>query len=135
MVPVWVNKKVEKLLRIWYYEVIISLRAETKMKLRHNVCNDATVKEKCDVQCRAERCLLIVILSLMLFWVTDSWQINYTVKMMFCDISDAATVTEQAFSIRSVNNSLSVAWGSKDEVWKGDISLSEKLNKYNCVCI
>jgi len=46
---------------------MISLRAEMKMKLRHNVYNDITVKEECDVQCRAERCLLIMILSLVLF--------------------------------------------------------------------
>ena len=34
------------------------------MKLRHNLCNDATVKEECNIQCRAERYSLIVILIL-----------------------------------------------------------------------
>jgi len=47
------------------------LRAEIKMKLRCNVCNDATVKEECDIQYKVEKCLLIMILSLMLFWVMN----------------------------------------------------------------
>ena len=46
---VWVNKRIKKLLRVWCYEVTTSLRAEMKTELRHNVCNDITVKEKCDV--------------------------------------------------------------------------------------
>ncbi len=37
------------------------------MKLRHNLCDDATVKEECNIQCRAERYSLIVILSSALF--------------------------------------------------------------------
>ncbi len=46
---------------------MISLRTETKMKLRCNVYNDITVKEKCNVQYKAERYSLIIILNLMLF--------------------------------------------------------------------
>ncbi len=87
---------------------MIFLEAETKTELRCNVCDDITVKEKCDVQCRAERYLLIIILSLVLFWVMSFWQINYTVKIMFYDINDAVMITEQAFSIKSVNNDSSV---------------------------
>ncbi len=54
---------------------------------------------------------------------------------MFCDISDAATVIKQAFLIKSVNNDLSVTWESESKVQKDDISLSERLNKYNCIYI
>ncbi len=35
-------------------------------------------------------------------------QINYILKMMFYDINDAATITEQAFSIKSINNDSSM---------------------------
>ncbi len=92
------------------------LRAEAKMKLRYNVCNNIIVKEECDIQCRAERYSLIMILDLALFWMMSFWQINYIVKMMFYDINDTATVIKQAFLIRSVNNDLSAAWESRDKV-------------------
>jgi len=69
-----------------------SLRTETKIKLRCNVCNDITVKEKCNVWCRAERYSLIVILDLMFFWVMSFLQINYILRMMFYDVNDAVTV-------------------------------------------
>jgi len=103
------------------------------MKLRYNVCDDATVKEICSVQHRVERCSSIMILNLVLFWVMNFWQINYTVKMMFCDISDAATIIKQAFSIKSVNNDLSAAWESEDRVQKDSILLLKRLNKYNYI--
>ncbi len=45
----WVNKKIEKLLRVWCYEVIISLKTEVKTELRCNVCDNITVKEECDI--------------------------------------------------------------------------------------
>ena len=61
------------------------------------------------------------------------WQINYVVKMMFCKVSDAVTVTEQAFSIKFINNGSSAAWGSS--VWKDDISSLKRLNKYNYICM
>ncbi len=61
------------------------------------------------------------------------WQINYTAEMMFCDISDAEMITEQAFSIKSVNNDLSVTWESKNKVWKDSISSLKRLNKYNYI--
>jgi len=35
---------------------------------------------------------------------------------MFYDVNNAATVIKQAFSIKSVNNDLSVTWESEDEV-------------------
>jgi len=41
--------------------------AEIKMKLRCNVYDDATIKKKCNIQCRAERYLLIAVLNLALF--------------------------------------------------------------------
>ncbi len=47
------------------------LRAEAKIELRCNVCNDITAEEECDVWCRAEKYSLIAVLNLMLFWVTD----------------------------------------------------------------
>jgi len=50
---------------------MISLRTEAKMKLRCNVYDDITVKKKCNVQCRAERYSLFVILNSAFFWVTD----------------------------------------------------------------
>ncbi len=84
----WANKKVKKLLRIWCYEVMILLEAEMKTKLRYNVYNNVTVKEKCNVWCRAERYSLIAVLNLAHFWITDFWQINYAAEMMFCDIND-----------------------------------------------
>ncbi len=43
----WVNKKIEKLLRIWCCEVMIFLRVEIKTKLRHNVYDDAAAEKKC----------------------------------------------------------------------------------------
>ncbi len=85
------------------------LRAETKIELRCNVCNDVTVKEVCNVQHRAERYSLIAVLNLVLFWAADFWQINYIIKMMFCNISDAVTIIKWAFSIKSVNNDSSAA--------------------------
>ena len=132
---VWANKKVKKLLRVWCYEVMTFLRTETKMKLRCNVCDDTITEEKCDMQCRVERYSLIIILNLVLFWMTDFWQINYVVKTVFCDISDAATVIKQAFSIRFINNDLSAAWESRDKMQKDSISLLKRLNKYNCIYI
>ncbi len=63
----WINKKIEKLLRIWCHEVMISLRAEMKTELRCNVCDNVTMKEKCDVWCEAERYSSIIISDLMLF--------------------------------------------------------------------
>ena len=44
-----------------------SLRAEVKMKLRCNVCDDIIIKKKYNVQCRAERYSLIVISDSALF--------------------------------------------------------------------
>ncbi len=78
------------------------------MKLKCNVCNDATVKEECCVWHKAERYSLIIILSLILFWAADFLQINYILKIMFYDVNDAAMIIKQAFSIKSVNNDLSV---------------------------
>ncbi len=49
MMSVWANKKIKKLLRVQCYEVMTFLRAETKMKLRYNVCDDTITEEKCDV--------------------------------------------------------------------------------------
>jgi len=46
---------------------MIFLRVRIKTELRYNVCNDVTVKEECNMQHRAERCLLIVVLNLILF--------------------------------------------------------------------
>ncbi len=43
-------------------------------------------------------------------------QINYISEVMFCNVNDVVTVTEQAFLIKSVNNDLSVAWESEDRV-------------------
>ncbi len=85
------------------------LRVRVKTKLRHNVCDDTTVKEKCDVQYRAERYSLITVLNLIFFWVTNFLQINYISKTVFCDVNDVVTVIKQAFSIKSVNNDLSAA--------------------------
>ncbi len=106
---VWANKRIKKSLRVWCYEVMTSLRAEMKTELRCNVCNDVTVKEKCDEWHRAERYSLIIILDSALFWMMSFWQINYAAEMMFCDISDMKMIIEQAFSIKSVNNGLSAA--------------------------
>ncbi len=50
---------------------------------------------------------------------------------MFCDVNDAVTIIKQAFSIKSVNNDLSVAWESR--VQKDSILLLKRLNKYNCI--
>ncbi len=44
-----------------------SLRAEVKTELRCNVCDDITVEEKCDVQCKIERCSSVTVLDLVLF--------------------------------------------------------------------
>ncbi len=41
--------------------------AEAKIELECNVCNDIIIKEECNIQCRAERYLLIVILDSALF--------------------------------------------------------------------
>jgi len=43
---VWANKKIKKSLKIQHYEVMISLRAEMKMKLRCNVYDDVTAEER-----------------------------------------------------------------------------------------
>ena len=58
-------------------------------------------------------------------------QINYTLRMMFYDVNDIATVTEQVFSIKFVNNDSSVAWESR--VQKDNILLLKRLNKYNYI--
>ncbi len=47
--------------------------------------------------------------------------------MMFCDISSAAMIIKWAFSIRFVNNDLSVAWESENEVWKDSILSLKKI--------
>ena len=65
----WVNKRIEKLLRVWHCEVMIFLRTEIKIELRCNVCNDIIIKEECNIWCKAERYSLIIILNLTLFWV------------------------------------------------------------------
>ncbi len=44
-----------------------SLRTEMKIELRHNVCDDIIVKEKCNIQYKAERYSLIIVLNLALF--------------------------------------------------------------------
>ncbi len=108
---------------------MISLRTEIKMKLKCNICNDAIIEEECNIQYKAERYSLIVILSSVLFWVMSFWQINYAVRMMFCNINSAVTVIKQAFSIKFINNSSSAAWES--EVQKDSISLLKRLSKYN----
>jgi len=54
---------------------------------------------------------------------------------MFYDVNSTVTVTEWAFLIKFVNNDLSVAWGSEDEMWKDDVSLLKRLNKYNYIYI
>ena len=105
------------------------------MKLRCNVCNDAITEEICGVQCRAERYLLITVLNSALFWMTSFWQINYIAEMMFCDINDVVMIIKQAFSIKFVNNDLSAAWESEDEMQKDDILSSERLSKYNHICM
>ena len=64
---VWANKRVEKLLRVWCCEVMTFLRAEMKTELRCNVYDDVIVKEECDVQCRAERYSLVIILNSVFF--------------------------------------------------------------------
>jgi len=92
MMLAWANKKVKKSLRVWCYEVMISLRTEMRMKLRCNVYNDIIVKEKCNVQYRAERYSLIIILNSVLFWVMNFLQINYVLRMMFCDVNDAVMI-------------------------------------------
>jgi len=86
------------------------------MKSECNVCNDVIIKEKCCIQCRTERYSLIIILSLILFWAADFLQINYVLRMMFYDVNSAVMITEWAFSIKFVNNDLSVTWESRDEV-------------------
>jgi len=43
-------------------------------------------------------------------------QINYTLRMMFCDVNDAVTVIKQAFLIKFVNNNSSVTWESENEM-------------------
>ena len=108
---------------------------EAKMKSECNVCDNATVKEKCDIQCKAERCSLIVVLDSVFFWVMSFWQINYTVKIMFYNINDTATVTEQAFLIKFINNSSSTAWESENRVQKDSILLLKRLSKYNYIYI
>jgi len=105
------------------------------MKLRCNVCDDTTVEEKCNRQYETERCLSITVSDSVLFWVMSFLQINYAVRMMFCDISDAETVIKWAFLIKFINNDSSAAWESRDRVWKGSILSLKRLNKYNCICM
>jgi len=71
-----------------------SSETEMKMKSGHNVCDDITVKEKCNIWCKAERYSSITVSDLMFFWVTDFWQTDYTMKVMFCDINSAVMITE-----------------------------------------
>ncbi len=52
------NKRIEKLLRVWCYEVMIFLESEITIELRCNVCNDAIIEE---------RYSSIIILNLTLF--------------------------------------------------------------------
>ncbi len=49
MMSVWANKKIKKLLRVQCYEVTTSLKVEVKTELRHNVCDEITVKEKYNI--------------------------------------------------------------------------------------
>ena len=60
-------------------------------------------------------------------------QTDYILRMMFYNANDAVMIIKQAFSIKFINNGLSAAWESS--VQKGSISLSERLSKYNCVCM
>jgi len=101
--------------------------------LRCNVCDDVTVKEKCDIWCEAERYLLIIISDLTLFWAANFLQTNYTLRMMFCDVNSTVTVIKWAFLIKFVNNDSSVTWESKNEMQKDGISSLKRLNKYNYV--
>jgi hypothetical protein len=101
------------------------------MKLRCNVCNNATVKEECNMQCKAERCSLIIVLNLILFWVMSFLRTDYISETVFYDVNSAVIIIKQAFSIKFINNDLSAAWES--EMWKGSISSLKRLNKYNCV--
>jgi len=73
---------------------MIFLRVRIKMKLRYNVYNNVTVKEKCCIQHRAEKYSLIMILNLTLFWAVMFLQINYTLKVMFYDVNSIVTITE-----------------------------------------
>ncbi len=50
---------------------MIFLRAETKMKLKYNICDDITAKEECNVQYKIEKYSLIIILSSAFFWAAD----------------------------------------------------------------
>ena len=115
MVSVWANKRIKNLLRVQCCEVMTSLRVEMKTELRHNMCDNITAEEECDIQHRAEKYLLIIILSSALFWVTSFLQINYILEMMFYDVNSAAMIIKQAFSIKFVNNNSSAAWESEDE--------------------
>ncbi len=92
------------------------LRVEIKIKLKCNVCDDITVKEKCCIWCKAERYSLIIILNLTLFWVMSFLQINYVLEMMFYNINNVVIVIKWAFLIKFVNNDLSVTWESRDEM-------------------
>jgi len=74
--------------------VITLLRAEIKMKSECNVYDDATVKKECNVQCRAERYSLIVILSSALFWMMSFLQTDYALRVMFCDVNSAVMIIE-----------------------------------------
>ncbi len=76
---------------------------------------------------------MIIVLNSVLFWVMSFWQINYIMKVMFCNVNDTATVIKQAFLIKFINNDLSAAWESR--VWKDSILLLKRLNKYNCIYI
>ena len=71
---------------------MISLEIEIKTELRCNVYNDVTVKEKCCIWCKVKKYSLIIILNLTLFWVTAFLQINYTLRTVFYDVNNAATV-------------------------------------------
>jgi len=83
------------------------LETEVKMKLKCNVYNNTTMKEEYSS---------ITILSLTLFWAADFLQINYASEMMFCNVNDVVIIIKWAFSIKSVNNDLSVTWESENEV-------------------
>ncbi len=71
----------------------------------------------------------------MLFWMIDFLQINYVSEIVFCNVNDAVMIIKQAFSIKSVNNNLFIAWRSENEIQKDDISSLKKLNKYNYIYI
>ncbi len=114
---------------------MISLRTEVKTELRYNVCDDAITEEKCCIQCKVKEYSLIAALSSVLFWMIDFLQINYILKMMFCNVNDAVMIIEWAFSIKFVNNDSSTAWESENRMQKDNILLLKRLNKYDYIYI